>query len=338
MRYFPLFLDTLNKNIIVAGGDEQATQKVRLLLKTNAKITVIAPRLSEELLSYLKDSRINHVPAVFDQKLTQNADFIFAASPCVGVNGMFALSAHTLTKVNVVDSPSLSNAITPSIVDRNPIVVAVGSEGNSPTLARKIKSMIEMSLEDSIGEFAKTCQILKAQINNYIKPQYRKDFWDWVVSSTPRKLWKQKKYKQAKLSIINASKNLHNINIKSKTISIIKVCKNIDMMPIRSVQKMQNADIIIFDQNIHQNILEYPRRDARRKKIKNQLNQLHQAILKTYSEYPDYQNIVCLSSLKDEKIKSLLEIITDDNTEAELISCACDSYSYKKGSSAKSAV
>jgi len=69
------------------------------------------------------------------------------------------MSLHALAKnagatVNVVDQPQLCDAITPSIVDRDPVVVAIGTEGTAPVLARQIKTKLEETLEPRLGDLA----------------------------------------------------------------------------------------------------------------------------------------------------------------------------------------
>ena len=62
MRYFPLFADLEAAQVLVAGGGEQAAQKVRLLRKTAARITVVAESLNAELRALARDGALVHVP------------------------------------------------------------------------------------------------------------------------------------------------------------------------------------------------------------------------------------------------------------------------------------
>ncbi len=55
----------------------------------------------------------------------------------------------------VVDDKLHSNFITPSIVDRNPVTVAIGSEGTAPALVRHIKAQIENILPQQTGLVAR---------------------------------------------------------------------------------------------------------------------------------------------------------------------------------------
>ena len=65
MKYFPLFADLDGAHVLVVGGGEQATQKVRLLLKTSAQITVVAATVTSELRELEARNAIWIVPRAF---------------------------------------------------------------------------------------------------------------------------------------------------------------------------------------------------------------------------------------------------------------------------------
>src|SRR4029434_8991592 len=79
MRYFPLFLDLDNRKAVVVGGGEEALRKVRLLLKTKAKITVIASPLNDELRAHAKDARLASVSRSFAPSLLDDAALVYSA-------------------------------------------------------------------------------------------------------------------------------------------------------------------------------------------------------------------------------------------------------------------
>lgn len=54
MKSFPMFFRTTGRKVVIAGGGEQAAQKARLLLKTDAKIVLLAPQLDPELLDLVR--------------------------------------------------------------------------------------------------------------------------------------------------------------------------------------------------------------------------------------------------------------------------------------------
>ena len=94
---------------------------------------------------------------------------------------------HALAKeggavVNVVDQPDLCDAITPSIVDRDPVVVAIGTEGTAPVLARQIKTRMEELLEPRLGDLAALAGRLRDRAAMRLGPRQRRDLWRWVFN------------------------------------------------------------------------------------------------------------------------------------------------------------
>ena len=125
MQSFPLFFRTTGARVTIVGGGEQAAQKARLILKTDAEITLVADRLDPELAALVQTGRATHQTELSTEVF--DAAFAFIATGCPGLDA----AAHGLAKaarcpVNVVDRPSLCDVTTPAIVDRAPIVVGIG--------------------------------------------------------------------------------------------------------------------------------------------------------------------------------------------------------------------
>ena len=155
MKTFPMFLQMQGRRVIIAGGGEQAAQKCRLILKTEATITMLAPTLDPELADLHGQGRIEWSDAPICASDFTDAALVFIATGCPAADA----SLHGLAKsvgavVNVVDQPHLCDAITPSIGDRSPVVVAIGTEGTAPVLARQIKTRDEEMLEPRLGDLA----------------------------------------------------------------------------------------------------------------------------------------------------------------------------------------
>ena len=122
MRYFPIFFDLDNRPVTVVGGTEEALRKIRLLLKTGAVINVIAPDLHEELAA---ERRVNWVARGYHAGLIEGAALVYSAD--AALNERVASDARAMgIPVNAVDNPDISTFIVPSIVDRDPVVVAIG--------------------------------------------------------------------------------------------------------------------------------------------------------------------------------------------------------------------
>ena len=161
MRYFPLFADLDAAGVLVAGGGEQAAQKVRLLRKTNARITVVAAAVTDELQGLAQQNAITIVPRAFVAGDLDGQRLVYAATGDRALDADVSRAAQARgTPVNVVDVPELSTFITPAIVDRASVKVAIGTEGAAPVLAREIKTRLESWLPANLGALADKAQAL----------------------------------------------------------------------------------------------------------------------------------------------------------------------------------
>ena len=141
MKYFPLFADLDGAHVLVVGGGEQAAQKVRLLRKTGAQITVVAESVTDELRELEDGNAIWIVLRTFLARDLEGQRLVYAATGDRALDAAVSRAAKARgIPVNVVDAPELSTFITPAIVDRAPVTVAIGTEGAAPVLAREIKT------------------------------------------------------------------------------------------------------------------------------------------------------------------------------------------------------
>lgn len=155
MQYLPIFASVSGQPCLVVGGGAVAARKVRMLLEAGARVTVNAPTLSEELRAELEAGRIDLVPGTFDPGLVPSRLLIIAATDDRAVNHAVAASARAALRLcNVVDDPAASSYISPAIVDRSPLVIAVSSGGQAPVLARLVRQRLERWLPAGLGALA----------------------------------------------------------------------------------------------------------------------------------------------------------------------------------------
>ena len=155
MNHFPVFLRLQRKACLVVGGGIVAERKVRLLLRAEAAVTVVAPGLTDNLAGLRDERRIVHLVGAFETGLLAGMTLVIAAANDEKVNSMVARSATEAGVLcNVVDNAAASSFIVPAIVDRSPVVVAIGTGGNAPVLAQRLKTRIEAWLPARIGALA----------------------------------------------------------------------------------------------------------------------------------------------------------------------------------------
>lgn len=266
MRYYPIFLDLDFAKVIFSGAGEVAVAKIRLLLKTNAKIYVFGENPHADILSWANEKKIilhrRHLAGADLHRLDlQDAKLLYAANG----NKKLDSRARNLAKqfgifVNVVDNLQQSDFLTPALVDRAPITVAIGTEGTAPVLARKIKLQIENLLPLYIGKLAKLAADFRPIVARISSGKQRREFWQKFFSTLPQNKFDVAKARNQLVSIFNEIKNTKQKN--KGYVSFIVGDGNAESLSTLARQRLFNADIIIYENKIEKSILELARREA----------------------------------------------------------------------------
>jgi uroporphyrin-III C-methyltransferase/precorrin-2 dehydrogenase/sirohydrochlorin ferrochelatase len=265
MKYFPIFADVEHAEVLVAGGGEQAAQKVRLLLKTDARITVIAETASPELEALARQDRLAIVRRPFAVTDVAGKRLVYAAS---GDRHQDAAVSHAAQvrgiPVNVVDVPELSTFITPAIVDRDPVTVAIGTEGAAPVLAREIKTRLEQWLPANLGTLARRAQGLRELVARSIPDaRARRRLWERLLQGPFRHAVLSGAESEAE-RVLAAELNGSAAPGKGRVALIGCGPGDPDLLTLKALQRMQEADVLVIDRLVNPKILDYARRDAER--------------------------------------------------------------------------
>ncbi len=147
MGYFPLYVDISNKNCVVVGGGNTAARKIEKLALFNAKITVIAPKISDEIL---KIKNIKILKREFEDSDLNGAFIVIGATDNKNLNSKISqICRQKNIPVNIVDDPKNCSFYFPSIVRKNNITVAVSTDGEAPLIARFLREKIEKIIDDN---------------------------------------------------------------------------------------------------------------------------------------------------------------------------------------------
>jgi len=265
MRYFPLFLAMEGADIVIVGGGEAAVRKYRLVSRSAARIVIMAERLAPELVEAISEGRAHRLSGILDPAAFAGARFVIVSTGCAALDAAAAdLARAAGALVNVVDRPALSDAIVPAIVDRDPVVVAIGTEGTAPVLARQIRSRLETWLEPSLGAFAARLGAMRGRVACKVAPFARRRFWEWAIA-TPRRLFADGD-EEAAFARIEAALEIGAAGEPDARLSVIGDGER-DLMTLRAVNRLQSADLVLHGQATSPNVLELARRDAARARL-----------------------------------------------------------------------
>ena len=261
MRYFPLFLDLDDRKAVVVGGGEEALRKVRLLLKTKARIQVVAATLHEELAAYVTNGRITWLSRPFAPAFLDEAALVYSADEDLHHDVSVAARDRGIP-VNAVDDAALSTFITPSIVDRDPVVVAIGTEGTSPVLGMGLRSRIEALLPQALGSLAVAASHLRQSVAERVPHgNRRRSFWQRYFFGSIRE-----SFLSGDTSSYTRELEAALIDDSSPSVGRVSLVGagpgDPELLTLKAQRKLQEADVIVYDRLIGPGILELARRDA----------------------------------------------------------------------------
>jgi len=263
MRYLPIHIDTHNTQILIIGGGAAAEAKLRTLLKTDAKLLLISQTVSPEISRWIEQGRINWAQRSVETTDFKAAKLIYAATDSDPENARLAKLANRAGKiVNAADQKEACDFITPAIVDRSPVIVSIGTEGTSPSLARAIKTDLETRLPSTLGILAKTISTLRGKVAKAIPSLAdRQKFWADIFDGSD--LASQLKVSSAHITHRVGAALEGDIEAKRGHVSLVGAGPgNPDLITLAARQKLYSADVIVYDRLVSQGVLDFGRREA----------------------------------------------------------------------------
>ncbi|WP_294833981.1 siroheme synthase CysG [uncultured Gilliamella sp.] len=265
MDYLPLFCKLENRECLLVGGGEIAERKARLLLEAGAKLTVNALEFNEQFLCWQKQNQLALEQGEFNAQLLDNKWLVIAATNCQQTNQAVSLAAENRRIFcNVVDSPKDASFIMPSIIDRSPIMVAVSSAGHAPVLARLLREKLESILPQHLGKLAQYAGYLRNKAKQTYKTlTERRRFWE--------KLFTHDRLAQAianndSQQVEKLTNELFELSLddRGEVVLVGAGPGDAGLLTLKGLQQIQQADIIVYDRLVSDEIMNLARRDAQR--------------------------------------------------------------------------
>ncbi len=260
MRHYPVFIDLRGRRIVVAGAGPVAMAKLRLLMKTEATIVVYGANPSAPVRTWAAEGRIELVERPLAPGDAQGAALVYGATGDAEEDGRAAdLGRAAGALVNIVDDLDGSDFITPAIVDRDPVTVAIGTEGAAPVLARKIKAEVEAMLPATLGRLALIGQAFRERVEA-LDSRARRAFWTrFYFERGPLALQAGEDAARAELDAMLAEGQAP----QSGVVHLVGSGPgDPELLTLKARRLLHEADVVIHDRLVPQAILELARREA----------------------------------------------------------------------------
>ena len=265
MSYLPLFIETTGKKCLIVGGGKVASRKLIPILKAKMKVTLISPEVIEEIeLNFQKNKNLKIIKRKFEPQDIEDQFLIIAATNEKTTNQKIAkLSKDNNILVNMAEDSLSGNTLIPSVVDRDPIKIAVSSGAASPILTRLVKTKLETVIPYSFSKLADIMMEYRDVVKkNFLKISDRRKFWEVFLDGPVSEMVLSGHIDKAKKALDESLKENKFLEKTGEVYLVGAGPGDPELLSFKALRLMQKADIVIYDRLVSRPIMNLIRQDA----------------------------------------------------------------------------
>lgn len=269
---FPAFFRVSGRTVAVFGNGDEAFAKVRLLRNTDAHIVAFAEDPEPDYRDYLSANKLDVIAASFAAEQVDGAALIFAATGDEQQDQAIVTAARAAKiPANAVDQPEFCDFLTPALVNRAPVAVAIGTEGAGPVLAQMIRARVDQMLSPSLGRLASLAVDYRDSVERLIpKGVSRRIFWRRFFTGAVADSVDAGDVSGARRS---ANALLSTSGRAQGHVWLVGAGPGAeDLLTLRAQRVLMEADVIVYDALVPQAIVDMGRRDAERLSVGKRKN------------------------------------------------------------------
>lgn len=265
MDYLPLFFNLKQQPALLVGGGSIALRKATLLVRAGAHVTVIAREICQELQALLDQHNGEAIIGEYHANLLDKQSLVIAATDDLELNQRVHFDATTRNlPVNVVDSPELCTFIFPAIVDRSPIVVAISSGGQAPVLARLLRAKLETWIPNSYSQLSQLVGRFRHAVKNrFNNVNQRRVFWEEVLQGQIAEKVFAGRHDEAE-ALLQTKLDNSDDTYTGEVYLVGGGPGDPELLTFKALRLMQQADVVLYDALVSDQVLDLCRRDADR--------------------------------------------------------------------------
>lgn len=263
MNYLPLFADLKGRAVLVVGGGTVAARKVEALLKAGASVRLVAEKLHPALAALAAQGDILPLGRTFDECQLDDVWLVIAATDDAALNRRVFLAAEQRQRwANVVDERDLCSFIFPSVINRHPMQIAISSGGAAPVLARLLREKLEALLPQNLGAMAQMAGRWRGRVKAKLPSvTQRRHFWETLFSH-PAFLRLNESRRETEAEAFVAGQ-LEGFQTGTGEVALVGAGPgDAGLLTIKGLQRIQQADVVLYDALVSDQVLELVRRDA----------------------------------------------------------------------------
>jgi uroporphyrin-III C-methyltransferase / precorrin-2 dehydrogenase / sirohydrochlorin ferrochelatase len=264
----PVFLKLAGKRAVVGGGGPAAAWKAELLSAAGAHVEVYAKHASDELCALIADpprGPIRHIGRGAEAADLEGAAIAVGAFEDDRQAGSFAAAARSAkVPVNLVDRPAHCDFVFGAIVNRSPLVLGISTDGASPVFAQTIRAKLEALIPRGFAQWVHAAQQWRPRIRALALPlRARRLFWELFAERALAHADRAPTVADLELLVTGA---LGKVQAAARgSVALVGAGPgNPELLTLRAVRALQTADVILIDDLVAPQILDFARREARK--------------------------------------------------------------------------
>lgn len=262
----PISYAVAGRRVLLAGDGERVLQKARFLLRSAAIPVLFSPDPAPEVVRFAAENGWDLFARMPMAEDLRGCTLAFVGSDDPAREAMVAALANAAcVPVNVVDRPDLSDFAVPAIVDRAPVAIAISTDGTAPVLAQRIRAAIERLLPPGLGRVAELAATLRETVRIRLPGSgARRDFWAAFFDGEGAATALAGDAAQARRLALRALDTAASAPRPGKVVLVGAGPGAGDLLTLRAQRHLQDADVLVHDDLVPEELLDMARRDARR--------------------------------------------------------------------------
>jgi uroporphyrin-III C-methyltransferase/precorrin-2 dehydrogenase/sirohydrochlorin ferrochelatase len=264
----PVFLSLDGKRAVVAGGSPAAAWKAELLSASGARVEVYATDICDELQQLAADPPRG---AIVINRCPWSADALKNAAVAIGAfeddnrAAAFASAARAAgVPVNVIDKPAFCDFSFGAIVNRSPLVIGISTDGAAPVFAQAVRAKLEALLPKGFADWAAAAARWRGALKLAgLSFAARRRFWQLFTAHAVAN--PDREPAQADFDSFIAEVKGLGASVESGSVTLVGAGPgDPELLTLRAVRALQSADVILFDDLVSREVMDFARREARK--------------------------------------------------------------------------
>jgi len=264
----PVFLALDGRRALLAGGSQAAAWKAELLSAAGARVEVYADDVSDEMEQIAAEPPRGEIIL---HRRVWTADDLHGAAVAIGAfdgedsAAAFAKAARAAgVPVNVIDKPAFCDFAFGAIVNRSPLVIGISTDGAAPVFAQAIRAKLEALLPKGFAGWAAAAARWRGALKaSGLSFAGRRKFWQLFTAHAVAN--PDSEPAQDDFDRFVATVTGQGAKVELGTVTLVGAGPgDPELLTLRAVRALQSADVILFDDLVSREVLDFARREAKK--------------------------------------------------------------------------